>query len=165
MSMSPDNQFSGNTAVKGGGGALLVTNAALVQCVSGGTQHSLRHCIGGTSLRRRSLLQLGGGEDVDPMSSQRVDNLAQGGYGDEMATAATRMILRRASDPEYCTNSNSSEVAAPAPTSVSVIRVPPGGGVTVSLHLKDALGQCVSGDISDASMWLQVGRCDHCLHV
>jgi hypothetical protein len=158
--MSSDNDFAGNTAVKGAGGAVLVTNAALVKCVAGDTTHSLQHCIGGNALRRRrSLLQqqpqLVGTEDTDLLTNQRLENLARGGYGDEMATAATKIILRGAGDLAYCSNNDTSGETAPAGNS-SVIRVPPGGGVTVALHLKDALGQCVTGDISDASMELQV---------
>jgi hypothetical protein len=163
MTLSRDNEFSNNTAVGGAGGALLVTNTALVQCVAGDTQYPVHTCVASsTSRRRRRLLQQQGQQQLDADDDTsalvlRDINRVNGGYGPDMASAATRIVVRNQSDPLYCmSNSSSNGSAALPPASPTVIRVAPGGNVNVSLHLKDSLDQCVFGSISDASMWLEV---------
>lgn len=167
--LGKSNSFQSNTAGAGAGGGLLITKLTddlvkLPACGALTGETAFRECLG--SARPRTALRLAAGGAApaapaapaaggDTMTAGRallagalapLNDVSSQGYGEDLASAAATA--------HFLSVGNVTLDDAPITYRASSA---PGGLVPVSLRLRDRLARDVQGDISDASMIMQVG--------
>jgi hypothetical protein len=142
--------LSNNTAVQGAGGGVLITNLTRVKgtifgCLAGSP--GFTQCLQKQSSTRRLMQDPEAASDL-----HRQLNSASGGYGDDIATAATTLTLVPYGEGAGCSS------GTPVLDSEQELSIAPGQALQRAFFLRDALGHCVTGSISDANMGLQVNQ-------
>ena len=140
--------LSNNIAVQGAGGGLLVTNLSRVAgtifgCPAGTAD--MTQCLQKEASRRRLLQDSPSAPIPTPLL-----NSASGGYGNDIATAAATMALVQYGTDAACFSES------PEQDPIEELSIAPGQPLKLAFFLRDALGHCVTGGISDANMGLQV---------
>ena len=143
LRLPEDITLHANKALRGAGGALLITNFTRLQgklfgCAAKGNVTS---CLEQKASRRR-LQEVPGAPN---------NNTAVAGYGHNIATAAAKLVAF-----EELTSLLSGSAAAGPEASLA-----PGQLLQRAFMLQDALGHHVNGSISDAGMGLRVRYLQH----